>query len=167
METRQSLINTTVVHALPQCIQDCGTRLFPKYNCTLQEACFCEATGPLPIALSVCAVSTCPTSADALAGQTFQAEACDLDVIRNKTALLNTVTYTLFTIATLSLLARLLSRWQRLRGAGFSYDDYAVILCYIPVLGTTIAAYYEAIYGSSITMWHRSNTEIRTFLMVC
>lgn len=165
LENRQNDVNLTALAALPKCIQDCGIELFPKYNCTPQQACYCETTGPLTDALAACAISRCPTLADALAAQKFQADTCDFP-LRNKTAMLEIIPYTLFAIATLSLFARFLSRWQRLQGAGLSYDDYAIILCYFPVIGMTVVAYYEARYGSGQDMWERSISDVRNFLLV-
>lgn len=165
MEIRQTLINTTALHALPNCIKNCGIRLFPDFNCTLQNDCYCQTTGPLAGALVDCAISTCPTKADIHAGELFQSNACS-PLITNVTTVLDHVTYTLFAIATLALLARLLSRWPRLRGAGFSYDDYIMILCYIPVIGTTIAASFESHYASSASVWGWAANDMRSFLRV-
>lgn len=165
LETRQNDVNTTALLVLPKCIQDCGVELFPKFDCTPLQACYCETTGPLYDALAACAISTCPTLADALAAQKFQADTCDFP-IRNKSAMVEIIPYTLFAIATLSLFARFLSRWQRLQGAGFNYDDYLIILCYIPVIGMTVVAYFEARYGSGQDMWGLSIMDVRNFLLV-
>lgn len=87
LETRQNDVNVTALLALPKCIQECGLKLLPEFDCTPQQECYCETTGPLSDALAACATSTCPTLANALAAQKFQADTCGIPV-RNKTALM-------------------------------------------------------------------------------
>jgi hypothetical protein len=162
---QQNSVNITALLALPKCVQTCGLEILPQFNCTPQEPCYCDTSGPQSDAIVACLFSTCPSQGDALLAQKFQAETCGF-IPRDKSLVVQVVPYTLFGIATLSLFARFLSRWQRLQGAGLSWDDYLIIFCFLPTIGMTVVAYYEAKYGSGKDMWTLTIYDVRNFLLV-
>lgn len=116
-------INTTAAVELPDCVKVCGVEILPKYNCLVGEDCWCDRHGPLADELSECVLSDCPELRQALEGLKFQATTCNYPTDRNKAPLTSGVAYTLFGLATFFLLARFLSRWPYLKGAGLSWDD--------------------------------------------
>lgn len=116
-------INITAAVALPDCVKECGVRVLPKYNCVVGEDCWCEREGPLVDELSECVLYDCPELREALEGLKFQAMTCDYPTKRNLGPLAAGVAYTLFALTTFFLLARFLSRWPYLKGAGLKWDD--------------------------------------------
>lgn len=116
-------INITAAVALPDCVKDCGVRILPQYDCLIGEDCWCERKGPLADELSSCVLTECPKLREALEGLKFQAMTCEYPTNRNLGPLASGVAYTLFGLATFFLLARFLSRWPYLKGAGLSWDD--------------------------------------------
>ncbi|GIZ44065.1 hypothetical protein CKM354_000727400 [Cercospora kikuchii] len=152
--------NLTAALELPPCVPACAQRILPEYNCTLLDEttllptdCYCASAGPLADKLSKCVLEECPTLAEALEGLKFQALGCDYPRDRNRGPVLLATAVSLFTITTLFLIARFLSRWPRLSGAGLSWDDGIVLACYIPVVGITIVAVRLVDYGSGKDSW--------------
>lgn len=116
-------INITAAVELPDCVKTCGARILPEFNCTLGDDCWCDREGPLADQLSECVLSECPELYEALEGLKFQAMTCEYPMDRNIAPVASGVAYTLFALATFFLVARFLSRWPALQGAGLSWDD--------------------------------------------
>lgn len=108
---------------LPPCVSKCGLDILPQFNCTIGEDCYCARTGPLEDALASCVIGGCPSLGDALAGLKFQALSCNYRTDRNITPLMFRIVVAMFSVATFFAIARFVSRWPRLRGAGLSWDD--------------------------------------------
>ncbi|CZT25328.1 uncharacterized protein RCC_11056 [Ramularia collo-cygni] len=145
--------NATAVLELPECVKQCGIDILPRYNCLVGEDCWCEREGPLQDELSQCVLLECPELREALEGLKFQALTCDWPRDRNLGTLATGISYALFSVASFFLLARFLSRWPYLKGAGLSWDDAIVLVCFIPVVGMTVAVTKEVGYGSGKDTW--------------
>ncbi|SMQ49276.1 unnamed protein product [Zymoseptoria tritici ST99CH_3D7] len=146
---------------LPPCVSKCGLDILPQFNCTIGEDCYCARTGPLEDALASCVIGGCPSLGDALAGLKFQALSCNYRTDRNITPLMFSIVVAMFSVATFFTIARFISRWPRLRGAGLSWDDGVVLFCFLPVTGLTIMALTMMHYGVGKDMW---TLEIDTIL---
>lgn len=116
-------VNLTAALDLPDCVKQCGLKILPEYNCLIGEDCWCKQSGPLSDKLSNCILSDCPQLNYALEGLKFQATTCGYPTDRNLSRVTSGVAFTLFGLATFFLLARFLSRWRFLKGAGYSWDD--------------------------------------------
>ncbi|KAF2210498.1 hypothetical protein CERZMDRAFT_86211 [Cercospora zeae-maydis SCOH1-5] len=152
--------NITAALDLPPCVPACALRVLPHYNCSLLDEatmlptdCYCASHGPLADELSACVLEECPTRRQSLEGLKFQALGCDYPRHRNRATTLLATAISMFTITTLFLLARFLSRWPRLSGAGLSWDDGIVLACYVPVIGITFVAIRSVEYGSGKDSW--------------
>ena len=135
LEARSRVLNTTAALALPQCVTACATRILPELHCDLLDPatglpsdCYCASSGPVADGLSACVLSDCPHLSQALEGLKFQAVSCDYPRNRNTGPAFLGITLALFSTATLFLIARFLSRWPRLQGAGLSWDDGKIAL---------------------------------------
>lgn len=113
----------TAALSLPPCVTQCGVDVLPRFNCSIGEECYCARTGKIADALASCVIGGCPTLGDALSGLKFQALTCNYRMDRNVGPLTSGTAYAMFGLASVFLLARFLSRWPRLRGAGLSWDD--------------------------------------------
>ncbi|CZT17814.1 uncharacterized protein RCC_03650 [Ramularia collo-cygni] len=139
--------------ALPECVTKCGIEILPKFNCTIGTDCYCSRKGPIEDAIASCVIGGCPSLGDALAGLKFQALTCGYRTDRNIGPLTSGIAYVLFGLASLFMIARFLSRWPRLRGAGLSWDDGVVLMCYVPVVGVTVCCAMLQTFGAGKDMW--------------
>lgn len=64
------------------------------------------------------------------------------------------------------VIARFISRFPRLLGAGFGADDWTVGLCVAPMTGMTVVAYYEYYYGSGRDVWTVPVDNLEPFALV-
>ncbi|USW58807.1 hypothetical protein Slin15195_G121260 [Septoria linicola] len=170
LEARSRELNTTAALALPQCVTQCATRVLADLNCpildpttSLTSECYCASKGPVADGLSTCVLEECPTLAEALEGLKFQADSCEYPRDRNRGTLVLVVALVLFSITTLFLIARFLSRWRRLSGAGLSWDDAVVMACYIPVVGITVVACKMVEFGGGQDSWMLPITDIISY----
>lgn len=152
--------NLTAALELPKCVTDCAIRVLPAHNCSMLDPvtslpsdCYCASSGPLASELSTCVLDDCETIAEGVAGLKFQARSCDYPRDRSRTTSLFVVTVAMFTATTLFLIARFLSRWPRLQGAGLSWDDAVVLACYMPVLGITVVSFTLVHDGAGRDAW--------------
>ncbi|KAM3420464.1 hypothetical protein BST61_g3733 [Cercospora zeina] len=152
--------NITAALELPPCVPACALRILPEYNCPLLDEatlrptdCYCASHGALAAKLSNCVLEECPTRRQALEGLKFQALCCDYPRDRNRGTTLLVTSISMFAITTLFLVARFLSRWPRLSGAGLSWDDGIVLACYFPVVGITLVAIRSVQFGSGRDSW--------------
>ncbi|PPJ57677.1 hypothetical protein CBER1_00129 [Cercospora berteroae] len=143
--------NLTAAAELPQCALECGSRISMAFDCPITEPCFCETSGPKIDATVACLKKSCDMRGS-LASQRFQAETCGFPY-RDKSWRIALVSYILYGIAMVFVVARFISRFPRLLGAGFGADDWTVGLCVAPMTGMTVAAYYEYHYGSGRDVW--------------
>lgn len=128
--TAQSSGNTTNTNpalALPSCVVTCAADVLPTYSCKPTNICFCT-NDDLAASLKACLVKSCQTQ-DQLKAQKFRADTCGLPV-RDKSSVVRGLVWSLFAIATFFTIARLLSRWPRLNGAGYHWDDWTLFALY-------------------------------------
>ncbi|UJO18594.1 uncharacterized protein CLAFUR5_07119 [Fulvia fulva] len=117
--------------SLPDChlkqLVTCAADVLPTYSCKPTNICFCT-NDDLAASLKACLVKSCQTQ-DQLKAQKFRADTCGLPV-RDKSSVVRGLVWSLFAIATFFTIARLLSRWPRLNGAGYHWDDWTLFALY-------------------------------------
>ena len=164
LDTRSNNINITAFSELPTCAIDCGTRILAAFNCLPTDPCFCETKGPQVEALAACLTASC-TIEGALASQRLQAQTCDFP-IRNIGPRIAIVSYVLFGVAMVFVIARFVSRIPRLHGAGLGRDDWIVAFCVPAMAVMTVVAYYENYYGSGRDVWNVPMEDLEPFALV-
>lgn len=76
----------------------------------------------------------------------FHAEACDKP-IRNRGPLSRGLNWAMFTIATVFVTGRFISRLPNLGGSGYRWDDWTPLFCYVLLIVTAAGAEREVHYG--------------------
>ncbi|USW59043.1 hypothetical protein Slin15195_G123620 [Septoria linicola] len=100
----------------------------------------------------------------ALASQRLQAQTCEFPY-RDKAPRIAKVSYSLFGVAMLFVIARFISRFRRLHGAGFGRDDFTVAFCVAPMAGMTVVAYFEDKYGTGRDVWTVPMSNLEPFAL--
>lgn len=72
----------------------------------------------------------------------------------------------MFTVATLFVIGRFLSRMPRLGGSGYSWDDWTVLFCYALLVPTDLSCEFEVQNGLGMDMYMLSIGQIVTILKV-
>ncbi|KAF7186473.1 Satratoxin biosynthesis SC1 cluster protein 4 [Pseudocercospora fuligena] len=155
--------NATAALALPPCVQTCGQQILPIYSCLPGDPSYCNRTGPVQTALSACVKSNCTSLSAKLAGAKFTADTChypnpDLGPTTRATA------DTLFSLATFFVAARMLSRWKKIGGAGFWWDDFVAGLLYLPTVGLLVVTHFTVKNGSGQDVWQLSVERITRYM---
>ncbi|KAF2207224.1 hypothetical protein CERZMDRAFT_51674, partial [Cercospora zeae-maydis SCOH1-5] len=131
--------------------------------CQPSDPCYCDDGTPRSEALRQCLRTACSLD-DQLNAQRFRAETCGLPV-HNEQAEIREIIYPLFGLAVIFTLARLLSRWPRLQGAGFWWDDFVVSLCLFPVVVFPVDSEMNLRYGLGRDMWFLTAHHLEKFLL--
>ncbi|GIZ48058.1 hypothetical protein CKM354_001113300 [Cercospora kikuchii] len=158
-------VNVTAQRELPICSTECARQVTEQtgINCQPSDPCYCEERTPRSQALSQCLRTSCSLD-DQLKAQRFRAETCQLPV-HDRQAEIRAIIYPLFGLAVVFTLARLLSRWPRLQGAGFWWDDFVVFLCLFPVVAFPVDSEMNLYYGLGRDMWFLSAHQLEKFLL--
>ena len=146
LEGRDVSFNASIIAELPPCLLACASTVLPKFDCQPGDSCYCDVGGPLKDALSACVGASCSNVEDQLVGIRLQAEVCQYPTHHDAPPT-ETVAYILFSIATVFLVARFVSRWPGVNGAGYGWDDWILLVAYPVAIGMTVTAHYAALYG--------------------
>lgn len=157
-------VNITAFMEVPACATACGTRILAAFDCLPTDPCFCQTSGPQVDALAACLATSC-TLEGALASQKLQAQTCEFPY-HDKAPRIAKVSYSLFGVAMLFVIARFISRFRRLHGAGFGRDDFTVAFCVAPMAGMTVVAYFEDKYGTGRDVWTVPMSNLEPFALV-
>ncbi|SMY20669.1 unnamed protein product [Zymoseptoria tritici ST99CH_1A5] len=155
--------NLTAAAELPECVVSCGLSVLPRFNCTIGTPCYCAQTGPVARTLTSCVNNGCEKASDALTGLHFQADSCGWRRDRNTGPENRRISIALFTLTTIFVVARCSSRWERLGGAGFWWDDAVAFICYIPIVAMFIAGQRMFDLGMGRDLWVVSIPDLLTW----
>lgn len=61
--------------------------------------------------------------------------------------------WALFTVASLFVFGRFISRMPSLGGSGYSWDDWTVLVCYVLLIPTDVSAEIEVRHGLGMDMY--------------
>ncbi|KAI5361670.1 Putative extracellular membrane protein, CFEM [Septoria linicola] len=163
--SQRNEVNVTAQQELPICSIDCARRVSEQTGIICQPAdpCYCNSNTPRSTALRQCLRTTC-TLDEQLISQRFQASACQY-LVNDRQAKIREVIYPLSGLAVLFTAARLLSRWPRLNGAGYWWDDFVVVLCVIPVVVFPVDSEMNLHYGLGRDMWSLDADQLTNFLL--
>ncbi|KAF7189497.1 Satratoxin biosynthesis SC1 cluster protein 4 [Pseudocercospora fuligena] len=150
-------LNETQLNELPQCAGQCLQEIAVRYGCAFEPDCFCN-NGNITASIKACVGSNCTTS-EGLAAQKFEADTCNMPV-RDRGGLSRRLCWAMFTIATLFVFGRFLSRMRSLGGSGFWFDDYAVAICYALLVPTDVSCEIEIQNGLGMDMFRLSVGQI-------
>lgn len=84
----------------------------------------------------------------------------------DRVTLLSATIYTLFGLASVSTVGRVLSRWRRLAGEGFKWDDWTSFLSHVCAVGLTVAEYYQLANGLGQQSYLLDSQSLERFLLV-
>ena len=132
-------------------------------TCQPSDPCYCDDSTPRSTALRECLRSTCSLD-DQLVSQRFKANTCNLPV-HDKQGQIRAIVYSLFVLALLFTIARLISRWPRLHGVGFWWDDFIIVVCALPVIALLVDSEMALKYGLGLDMWFLSAEQLTNFLL--
>ncbi|KXT17116.1 hypothetical protein AC579_2002 [Pseudocercospora musae] len=155
--------NVTAALALPPCVQACGQQILPLYACLPGDPCYCNRNGPVQTSLKKCVKSKCTSISTRLAGEKFTSDTCnypkpDLGPTTRDTA------DTLFSLATFFVATRMLSRWKRMGGAGYWWDDFVAGLLYLPTVGLLVVTHFTVENGSGQDVWQLNVERITKYM---
>ncbi|KAF2172692.1 hypothetical protein M409DRAFT_16653 [Zasmidium cellare ATCC 36951] len=115
--------------SLSTCSQSCIAQGLPASGCDPKDvACLCTSV-PYTNAVTACLTANC-TVVDSLEARRYSAITCG-EPVRDHSELTKRVSWTMFTLATIGLISRFLSRLPALNGSGFGWDDWTILLCWI------------------------------------
>ena len=139
LETRADNISfdASTIAKLPPCLLQCASTVLPKFDCQPGDSCYCDVSGPLKDALSTCVAASCTKVEDQLVGIRLQAEVCGYPT-HHDAPHTETVAYALFGVASVFLAARFMSRWPRMNGAGYGWDDWIILIAYPVAIEMTV-----------------------------
>ncbi|KXT00493.1 hypothetical protein AC578_4081 [Pseudocercospora eumusae] len=155
--------NVTAALALPPCVRDCGQKILPLYSCLPGDPCYCNRTGPVQTALSACVKSNCTSLSAKLAGAKFTADTCKYPK-PNLGPTTSATADTLFSLATFFVAARMLSRWKKVGGAGYWWDDFVAALLYLPTVALLVVTHFTVRNGSGQDVWQLSVERITKYM---
>lgn len=72
---------------------------------------------------------------------------CNGTLIMDRAVLLSATIYTLFGVASIFTIGRVLFRWRRFTHARYAWDDWTDFLSYACVVGFTVANHYQLVNG--------------------
>ncbi|KXT09076.1 hypothetical protein AC579_1159 [Pseudocercospora musae] len=159
----QNNVHLSALEALSPCVMQCLNQTLWRYDCSPEQSCFCD-NSQLQTDIDTCLLSFACSFADQLAAKKFQTSTCHVPV-RDRGTLLAAVAYTLFGIAAVFTIFRCLSRWSRLDGAGFSWDDLVAVTCLAPLTVMTAGDYFAIHYGKGRDIWGLTATDVQHFSM--
>lgn len=84
----------------------------------------------------------------------------------SRAVLFSATIYTLFGLASIFTLGRLLSRWRRFTRTSYALDDWASFLNYACVVALTVANYYQLANGLGQDAHTLDKQNIERFLLV-
>ncbi|KAK4620088.1 hypothetical protein CLAFUW4_11395 [Fulvia fulva] len=138
--------------ALPQCASQCLASLLPTTKCAPTDVeCLCQ-DNPLLEATAACVQANC-TVIEALTTQRVQTTSICPQPVRDQSGLTVRVVWALFSLALFSVLARLLSRLQRLGGSGFGHDDWTILLGLLLLIPLNVILHFMALDGLGKDIW--------------
>lgn len=84
----------------------------------------------------------------------------------DRAILFSATAYTLFGLASVFTVGRALSRWRRLKGAGYGLDDWIGFLTYACVVGLTVTNFYQLSNGLGRDVSLQGEGMVERFLLV-
>ena len=142
----------TLSRQLPPCALQCVETLAPQSNCRSSNL-TCLCTDPTyNEAAKTCLLSACSVR-DVLIATRLQKTACGFPT-RDNSGITRGVEWTLFSVAVMAVVLRLLARANMLGGEGLWWDDWTILLCLallIP-LNTLLARMLDLGLGKDIWM---------------
>ncbi|KAM3424662.1 hypothetical protein BST61_g6650 [Cercospora zeina] len=147
--------------SLPPCVQECGVKILTAFQCMPQDPCYCN-DAQLSKALTSCVMSTCAFG-DQLKAAKYRADSCGAP-IRNRSHPTRLAAPILFAAAIAFVIARMLSRYPALSGAGYKADDYVVLLLVIPTIAMFVVSHYTLKHGSGQDVWELSPDTVITYM---
>ncbi|KXS96224.1 hypothetical protein AC578_9631 [Pseudocercospora eumusae] len=159
----QNSVDLSGLEALSPCVMQCSVQTLLRYDCSPEQSCFCD-NSQLQTDIQACLTSLGCSFADQLEAKKLQTSTCNVPV-RDRGTLLTAVAYTLFGIAAVFTIFRCLSRWSKLDGAGFSWDDLVAVICLAPLTVMTAGDYFAIHYGKGRDIWGLTATDVEHFSM--
>lgn len=160
----RNTVNETAIRQLPECVSACSHEVSQHYECRPTDSCYCDNASPYVLAQGACVKANC-TLDEQLESKKLQARTCDLPV-HDEQLRIAVVVYTLFAVAVVFTVARLLSRWRRLKGGGFWWDDLTVFISSMAMVALVVDGYFAEKYGLGKDMWDLSAYQLTHFLEV-
>lgn len=160
----RNTVNETAIQQLPECVSACSNEVSQRYECRPIDPCYCDNSSSYVLAQGACVKANC-TLDEQLESKRLQARTCDLPV-HDEQLRIAVVVYTLFAVAVVFTVARLLSRWRRLKGGGFWWDDLTVFTSSIAMVALVVDGYFAEKYGLGKDMWDLSAYQLTHFLEV-
>ncbi|ETS88252.1 hypothetical protein PFICI_02080 [Pestalotiopsis fici W106-1] len=148
--------------SVPECAFNCFVSVVPQSTCDLTDtACICS-NQDLATSLAVCMAQAGCTVIEQLQTQRFEKEMCGAEVRSQRTYILAT-TWTLYAIALLFVVMRLVARAPYLSKK--SWDDWTIIACLLALTPAHVIAYLMVESGLGRDIWMLSASQITNTLL--